>query len=102
MLGKIFGSAVSDTVWLGNNAYGSKELFQPWPETQDAGEPDLIYRLDKTLVRRSTLSRAETKRRADIWNAFLIRRYWGRTWIVQEVFQAKSVHAQCGPDMMLW
>lgn len=101
MLGRIFRSAEQVLVWVGEHNYGSEQLFRPWPEQEEAKEQGLIHRMDR-LLRKSPLSRAESARRANVWMAFVGRLYWGRTWIVQEIYQARKIIVHCGPDHMPW
>ena len=109
MIGKIFHSASRVLIWLGEHEHDSEQLFHSWPSPeQDAKHdgidkaPTFITHLDRTLLRKSPLSRAESARRANIWMAFFTRRYWRRTWIVQEIALANNIILHCGPDSLPW
>jgi hypothetical protein len=42
------------------------------------------------------------RQRVTVWNAFLSRPYWKRTWIVQEIICAKSIVVHCGANGAAW
>ena len=101
MIGDIFFNAERVLTWVGEHADGSEQLFQPWPEVQK--KPDgSIQRLFGKFATHTRVGRAEELRRAAIWAAFFERRYFMRTWIVQEIGKARSVIVHCGTDAMDW
>jgi Heterokaryon incompatibility protein (HET) len=106
MIGKVFREADCVRVWVGEHEWDSEMLFRGWPEDdelkRESTPMSLVKAFDRMVLRRSELSRAESKRRADVWMCFFNRRYWGRTWIVQEVYQAKKIVVHCGEDEMTW
>ena len=73
IIGRIFAAASLVIVWLGEHAHGSERLFQSPPTHTHFG-----------------------------CHQFLMRAYWKRTWVVQEIAAARSVLIQCGPDNLSW
>ena len=105
MIGDVFHDAERVRVWVGEHDGGSEMLFRGWPEErkiEERGALGLVLGFDRKVLRRSKLSREESKMRSDVWMQFFNRRYWGRTWIVQEVYQAKEIVVHCGEDEMDW
>ena len=60
----------------------------------------LIGLLLQQLIGRHT--RRELWYHVPEWKAFLLRRYWKRTWIVQEVALARTLFIHCGEHEMTW
>ena len=105
MIGEVFRGADTVRVWVGEHDGGSEMLFRGWPKEQKTHAniaSSLVKELDRVLLRRSQLTRDESKRRADVWMRFFNRSYWGRTWICQEIYQARIIVVHCGEDEMGW
>lgn len=92
MIGRIFNQAARVSIWLGESAEDSDILFQA-----TSGDRPFWRRALGTQP-----SSAVIKQRVTIWNAFLARPYWRRTWIVQEVICAKAITVHCGADHAEW
>ena len=92
MIGKIVSLASSVLAWLGEHADGSEAIFHGWPaeETVTANMP------------LESIPPDFWKRRIEVWVAFCSRRWFSRTWIIQEVVVAKEVHVFCGKDIGHW
>lgn len=91
MIGRIFGQAARVLVWVGESADNSAMLFQPTA--------------DSPLWRKAIGAQPSPevmRQRVTVWNAFLSRPYWKRTWIVQEIICAKSIVVHCGADSAAW
>ena len=93
MIGRIFRQASCVLVWVGEAANGSDMLFRP-----SANRLQTFWH-DLTSAQQSS---ATIRRRVPIWNAFLSRPYWKRTWIIQEIILAKSIVVHCGADHADW
>jgi Heterokaryon incompatibility protein (HET) len=132
MLGDVFGGVERVRVWIGEHEDGSEMLFQGWKSSLPAdevkmktdwkslvegekqtkeeeakervkgGAMDLLKQLNRVVLQRSELSREESKRMTDVWMCFLNCRYCGRTWIVQEIYQARMIPVHCGSDEIPW
>jgi hypothetical protein len=99
MIGRIFSQAARVLVWLGdgfveNGGGGSSLLFQP--RARNDGQP--FWR--RTLGAQPSV--AVIRQRVTLWNAFLERPYWKRTWIVQEVICARTIVVHCGAHDAEW
>lgn len=101
MIGKIFFHARRVLAWVGEHSKGSEQLFKPWPmiNKKSDGPTERLFRRFRTDDR---VDRQEELRRAAIWAAFFERRYFMRTWIVQEIGNARQVIVHCGADAMDW
>jgi hypothetical protein len=93
MIGRIFRQASRVLVWVGEAANGSEMLFRPAANRLHAFWQDL------TSARQSS---AMLQRQVPIWNAFLSRSYWKRTWIIQEIILARNIVVHCGADRADW
>jgi hypothetical protein len=93
MIGRIFRQASRVLVWVGEAANSSGVLFRPAANRLQAFWQDL------TSERQSS---AMLRRRVPIWNAFLSRPYWKRTWIIQEIILARTIVVHCGADHANW
>lgn len=91
MIGRIFQQSICVLVWVGENTDSSEMLFQP-----TASSP--LWR--KALGAQPASEVIE--QRVTVWNAFLSRPYWKRTWIVQEIICAKSIIVHCGANRADW
>jgi hypothetical protein len=91
MIGRIFRQAARVLVWVGESADSSDMLFQP-----TAASP--LWR--KALGAQPSLE--VIRQRVTIWNDFLSRPYWKRTWIVQEIICVKAIIVHCGADCASW
>lgn len=96
MMGSVFGHATQVLAWVGEHSDGSEALFRPWLKRK-GGNLHAPLGTCKTSV--PTLEQA---RRRSIWIPFLMREYWTRTWIVQEVVLAKQVLVHCGHAVLSW
>ena len=91
MIGRIFRQAARVLVWVGESADGSDVPFQPTP--------------DRPLWRQAVGAQppsAVIRQRVTLWNAYLSRPYWRRTWIVQEIICAKNIIVHCGANRADW
>lgn len=93
MIGRIFRQASRVLVWVGEAANNSDMLFRPAATRFQAFWQDL------TSAKQSSVM---LQRRVPIWNAFLSRPYWKRTWIVQEIILARTIVVHCGADHADW
>lgn len=93
MIGRIFRQASRVLVWVGEAANGSVMLFRPAANRLQAFWQDL------TSARQPS---AMLRQRVPIWNAFLSRPYWKRTWIIQEIILARTIVVHCGADHADW
>jgi hypothetical protein len=91
MIGRIFRQAARVLVWVGESADSSDMLFQP-----TAASP--LWR--KALGAQPSLE--VIRQRVTIWNDFLSRPYWKRTWTVQEIICVKAIIVHCGADCASW
>ncbi|KAF4500396.1 heterokaryon incompatibility het-6 [Fusarium agapanthi] len=87
-MGDIYKSARQVVVWLGDAADDSHLVFQ---HLNDETIPDSFH---------SGLPPPEDKRRA--WSALVIRPWFFRTWVIQEIALAKRAVMMCGEEEMLW
>lgn len=81
MLGDVFRPAETVRVWVGEHEGGSEMLFRGWPQdgkADDTMATGLVKELDRVVLRRSKLSRAESKKRANVWMRFFNRRVLGQ------------------------
>ena len=92
MIGKIVSLASSVLAWLGEHADGSEAIFHGW-SAQDTITVDIPL---------ESIPRSLWTRRLKIWLAFCSRRWFSRTWIIQEIVVAKEVHVFCGKDAGRW
>jgi Heterokaryon incompatibility protein (HET) len=99
IIGDIFFSAKRVLVWVGERADGSERLFRPWPAVQMERASGLRRLIDWSGPR---IPKQELLRRAEIWASFFGRRYFTRTWIVQEIGKARTVIVHSGSDSMDW
>ena len=95
--------------WLGEHADGSEELFRRLAgDGQPPGDPEERSEAGaegEALGRgqaEDSLTQSEQEARLKLWEAFLERPWFGRTWIIQEVVLAKSLVLHCGPDTLVW
>ncbi|KAK2736972.1 heterokaryon incompatibility protein [Colletotrichum kahawae] len=94
MMTKIYSTADSVAVWLGPEADRSSEATDFLLRlTQQSGSPDKITKL---------LSSKSNEKDISAIVSLFERDYWKRLWVVQEVFNARSVTVYCGPRKLPW
>ncbi|KAK3713006.1 hypothetical protein LTR37_008691 [Vermiconidia calcicola] len=95
LMGDIYSRATHVLSWVGEHRDRSEELFYPWPSCSKgySGLRESFGKLPSLL---------EQSHRRKIWTAFLSRKYFTRTWIIQEVVLAKEVYIHCGDDVSSW
>ena len=108
MIGDIFGQATCVLVWTGEHADCSEELFRPWPPTirlrdrlKSFTRPIDVFGSEPWYGDHAVPPK-EVSHRRGVWEAFMSRSYWQRTWIVQEILLARSLTIYCGNDAMSW
>lgn len=106
IIGRIFGSANTVLVWLGEHANESEQLFHQWDQPT---EPESIFKSWKQTLapddRRKAQKAAKKEaanQRAWQWVHFWQRSYWRRTWIIQELRLAQKIIVHVGTDSMAW
>lgn len=94
MMTKIYSRAESVAVWLGPEADRSSDSAEFLLRmTQHSGSPDKITKL---------LSSERNKNDIAATVSLFERDYWKRLWVVQEVFNARSVTVYCGSSKLPW
>ncbi|KAF4876914.1 hypothetical protein CGCSCA1_v003866 [Colletotrichum siamense] len=94
MMTKIYSRAESVAVWLGPEADRSSDAADFLLRmTQHSGSPDKITKL---------LSSKSNERDIAAAVSLFERDYWKRLWVVQEVFNARSVTVYCGSNKLPW
>ena len=90
-------SATRVLAWVGEHSHESEALFRSRPLSQS------LALLKMSLFNAKPVHfMPKSRRRAAIWNAFLKRPYWTRTWVIQEIVLAGSLLIFCGDDVMTW
>ena len=92
MIGKIVHHASRVLAWLGEHADGSEAIFHGWPAEETA----------TANMSRESIPQDFWIRKYEVWLAFYSRRWFSRTWIIQEVAVAKEVRVFCGSDVGHW
>ena len=92
MIGKIVHHASRVLAWLGEHADGSEAILHGWPAEETVTTNMSLESIPLDLC----------IRRLESWLAFCSRRWFSRTWIIQEVVVAKDVHVFCGKDVGHW
>jgi len=96
LMKKIYKQADSVIAWLGRRAKASSKVINLIKEINK--EKDLYQ--CRMLVLRELRDKSYKVTRA--YTSLLRRSYWYRTWIVQEIFSARQILVQCGPDIVSW
>jgi hypothetical protein len=105
MIGVVFREAERVRIWIGEHEDGSEMLFRGWPEELKPKNEGRVAGLSRGFGRRGSsrgLPTMDQTKRSHVWSRFFDRKYWGRTWIVQEVYQARKLIVHCGDDRMSW
>jgi hypothetical protein len=92
-MGDIYRRAFCVLAWVGEHGNGSEQLFRGWPIQEHSSVRRLFSK---------RLSSKEQAYRKSIWTAFLSRKYWTRSWIIQEIALAQYIYVYCGNDSMSW
>lgn len=103
MIGRIFGTATTVHVWLGEHADHSEELFRDWyhPPESEGVLQDLKRRL-KSDDPAALAHKQAAAHRAQTWANLFQRPYWRRTWIIQGLRLARAITIHIGPDSLPW
>lgn len=88
MIGDIFKSASKVLVWLGEHADGSEFIFHPGR--------------DVFGMARMVLGSNPPDKRYRAWKILLMRPYFSRVWVIQEIALAKVLLVHCGDDVSEW
>ena len=99
IIGDIFSSASCVLVWLGEHADDGEKLFGEVHLSSDR-----FLQRSPEPVHSVLMEVACSKLFYDpvIWARLVLRPYWTRTWIVQELVLAKSIYVLCGHSLSTW
>lgn len=92
-MGTLYSLAEEVVVWLGPEENGSKEAFEFIGECMTCKARSLPADFASNLSSTPALPGLRS---------LTARAYWGRSWIIQEVFRARKVSIQCGFERLPW
>ena len=95
LMGLIFSYAKSVFIWLGPHADGSEEYFDSCNQTTSQSQSlrsRILENVDLDSTNHISAAIASLQR----------RRYWTRTWIIQEIVLASDIHLFCGNRDSNW
>lgn len=94
LMTSIYSTAESVAIWLGPEEDDSNLAADLLREVVDqASQPEVVSRLLSSRVGQRDL--------AGVVSLFE-RDYWKRLWVVQEIFNARSITVYCGPTKLPW
>ena len=100
IIGKIFAQAVGVLAWVGERENGSASLFKP--RLNKNLRNFISLQLGVLALKKEVRGSFGDQERQAAWEAFMLRPYWLRTWVQQELLLAKDVTIFCGDDKSSW
>ncbi|KAJ9607620.1 hypothetical protein H2200_007698 [Cladophialophora chaetospira] len=105
-----YESAGKTLVWLGPNANGSDTVFHLLEkEFERRRRSGMLTEVPDTIVEQETMfdstcieKAGDDRRLKEMFRATTVRKYWERTWILQELVVSTSPILMCGTRMCPW
>lgn len=94
LMTRIYKKAESVAIWLGPRSADSDLGMELIEKVSDGAD------FPQEITKRTSAPFSEKNFAAVV--ALFDRDYWHRLWVVQEVFNAKTIEVHCGPTMLPW
>ena len=113
IIGQIFFAAVMTRVWLGEAADDSNRYMEAIAgpgllscpdENKFLGRARIILVGESACYNPSAAERNYMQEHPNCksWHAMVVRPYWSRTWIVQEILLSENLEIHCGNRKLPW